>query len=90
MEILKKIIYVLSTTFWGGVLTTAIGSSLSTHNNGWDGIAAALGYLMLGGIIFLLASIFSLRYFVGKKLNLALIISLCVSGILLVLAAFIP
>jgi len=85
MELLKKILFVLSTTFSGACIVTAIASYFSYFTNGWDAIAAALGYLFFGALSSLIISIIVVRKLPPHRLNVALMISLGVTVLLVLL-----
>lgn len=86
MELLKKILFVLSTTFSGACIITAIASYFSHYTNGWDAIAAALGYLFFGALASLLLAMVMLRKLPPHRLNAALTISLALTALLVLLA----
>jgi uncharacterized membrane protein YfcA len=87
MVIVKKILFVLATTFNIACIFTAIASYFSSFSNGWDAIAAALGFLFFGALAGIIIGIVILRYLPSNRLNQALIISLSVV-ILLLLAGW--
>ncbi len=69
MKYLLKIIFVLASTFNGALISAFIGRFFVAGKNGFDGIAAILGWLMGGAIVFLLLSIFFVKQLEGQSLK---------------------